>query len=151
MPADRRLFFLLARAHRAVQARANAELIAELGVSGAQLGMLYHVAKHPGCKMTDIAELFDLNKSAASSMVQRLERAELLRRDASSRDGRVQRLFVTDKGEAVRVRSLAYVRRMTAEITEGLSAAEVDAVFKFLNAIVDRYGDDPDDHEESEP
>jgi DNA-binding MarR family transcriptional regulator len=139
---DRRLIFLLHRAHRAVTARANAAAIAELGVSSAQLGMLYHVAKHPGCTMSDVADLLDLNKSAASGMVQRLERAGLLRREPDPRDGRASRLFVTDKGEAKRVQSLALVRRLTSELTGTFTAAEVEVIYRFLNLIVDRYAND---------
>jgi DNA-binding MarR family transcriptional regulator len=149
MAVDRRLLFLMHRAHRALTARANAVAISELGVSSAQLAMLYHVAKHPGCTMSDVASLLDLNKSAASGMVQRLERAGMLRREPDPRDGRASLLFVTDKGEAKRSQSLAVVRRLTTELTGAFTAAEVDVIYRFLNLIVDRYAND--EHEGREP
>jgi DNA-binding MarR family transcriptional regulator len=139
MAVDRRLIFLMHRAHRALTARANAVAISELGVSSAQLGMLYHVAKHPGCTMSDVADLLDLNKSAASGMVQRLERGGLLRREPDPRDGRASRLFVTDKGEAKRTQSLTLVRRLTSELTGTFTAAEVEVIYRFLNLVIDRY------------
>jgi DNA-binding MarR family transcriptional regulator len=139
VPIDRRLVFLMHRAHRALTARANAVAISELGVSSAQLAMLYHVAKHAGCTMSDVADVLDLNKSAASGMVQRLERAGLLRREPDPRDGRASRLTVTEKGEAKRVQSLPLVRRLSSELTANFSAEEVDVIHRFLNLIVDRY------------
>lgn len=146
MPADRRLFFLLHRAHRAASAHVNARAIAELGVSSSQLAALYYVAKHPGCSMTEVANLLDLNKSALSGLVQRLESAEVLRREPNPRDGRGHMLFVTKKGEAVRAQSIPLVRKMTAEMTDGFSPAEVDTVFRFLNSLVERHGgDDPEE------
>ena len=141
--SDRRLFFLMHRAHRGLLGYVNTRTHAELGVSGSQLAALYYVAKHPGCSMTEVANLLDLNKSAASGLLQRLEAADVVRREPNPRDGRGHMLFVTKKGEAVRAQSLPLVRKLTAEITEGFSASEVDTIYRFLNALVDRYGDDP--------
>jgi DNA-binding MarR family transcriptional regulator len=142
MAVDRHLIFLMHRAHRALTARANSVVLAELGVSSAQLGMLYHVAKHPGCTMSDVADLLDLNKSATSGMIQRLERAGLLRREPDPRDGRASLLFLTDEGEAKRVQSLAVVRRLSSELMGAFTAAEAEVIYRFLNLIVDRYAND---------
>lgn len=125
-------------------ARANAQTLEQLGVSSAQLATLYYVAKHPGCSMTEIANLLDLNKSAVSGMVQRLERAEVIRREANPHDGRGSRLLLTARGEAVRAQSLPVVRRLTAELTQGFDEQEQATIFRFLNSIVDRFAqDDP--------
>jgi DNA-binding MarR family transcriptional regulator len=131
------------RAHRGLLAHVNARTLAELGVSSSQLATLYYVAKHPGCSMTEVANLLDLNKSAVGGLVQRLEAADVLRREPNPRDARGHMLFVTKKGESVRAQSLPIVRKLTAEITEGLSSTEVDTIYRFLNTLVDRFGDDP--------
>jgi DNA-binding MarR family transcriptional regulator len=124
----------------------NVRTIAELGVSSSQLAALYYVAKRPGCSMTEVATLLDLNKSALSGLVQRLESAEVLRREPNPRDGRGHMLFVTKKGEATRAQSLPLVRKLTTEMTEGFSAAEVETVLRFLNSLIERYGeDDPEE------
>jgi DNA-binding MarR family transcriptional regulator len=133
---DRRLFFLMHRANRALMAYANARTTEALGVSTAQLGTIYYVAKHPQCSLTDIADVLDLNKSAVSGMVQRLERAELVRREANPRDARGSLLSLTERGESVRVRSLAVTRSLTAEITAGFSEDEVATVARFLGTLV---------------
>lgn len=143
MTADRRLFFLMHRAHRGLVAHVNARTLSELGVSSSQLAALYYVAKHPGCSMTEVANLLDLNKSAVGGLVVRLEAADVLRREPNPRDGRGHMLFVTKKGEGVRAQSVPLIRKLTAEITEGFSATEVEAIYKFLNALVDRFADDP--------
>jgi DNA-binding MarR family transcriptional regulator len=131
------------RAHRGVLGHVNSRTISELGVSSSQLAALYYVAKHAGCSMTEVANLLDLNKSAVGGLVQRLETAEVLRREPNPRDGRGHMLFVTKKGEAVRAQSLPLIRKLTAEITEGFSATELDTIYRFLNMLVDRFGDEP--------
>ncbi len=142
MGTDRRLFFLMHRANRALVAHANARTLEELGISSSQLATMYYVAKHPGCSMTDVANILDLNKSAMSGMVQRLERAELLRREPNPRDARGNRLFLTPKGDAARAQSLPVIRRLTAELTEGFDADDVAVILRFLNSIIDRYASD---------
>lgn len=139
---DRRLLYLLQRASRAAIARANTRTVEQLGVSATQLATLAHLAKQPGSTMTDIADLFDLNKSAVSGMLSRLEKAGLVERRPNPKDGRGSLLFLTDRGESVRASAMPLVKRATAELTDGFSAAEVDVIYRFLNAIVERYSED---------
>lgn len=140
-PLDRRLFFLLHRAHRAVLAHANGRLLDELGISSSQLTTLLYVQKHPGCAMTDVADVLDLNKSAVSGTVRRLEIAGLLLRSPNPSDGRGSLLSVTPQGEEIRARSLPVVRSLQQEITTGFDAAEVETILRFLTSIADRFGD----------
>ncbi|WP_394827138.1 MarR family winged helix-turn-helix transcriptional regulator [Pendulispora albinea] len=138
MASDRRLFFLLQRAARAAMGRANEVMIEALGVSSSQLATLAYLAKRPRSTLTDVANLFDLNKSGVSSMITRLERAGLVKREPSPRDGRASLLSLTAKGEAVRAESVPLIRRATAEMTEGFTSAEVEVIYRFLSAIIEK-------------
>jgi DNA-binding MarR family transcriptional regulator len=142
MATDRRLLFLLQRATRAAVSRANRITLEELGVSAAQLATLAHLARHPRSTMTEVAELFDLNKSGVSGMVSRLERAALVVREPSRDDKRASFLSLTAKGASVHERSAPLIRRATAEITDGFTSAEMDVVFRFLRAVIDKFADE---------
>lgn len=130
------------RASRVLTAWANDRTVAELGVSSAQLGTLYFVAKNLRCSASDVANTLDLNKSAMSGMVGRLERAGLLRREPNPKDARASLLSLTPRGEEVRARSLALVRKLTSEVTAGFDASELDVVTRFLTTVVERCGTD---------
>jgi MarR family transcriptional regulator, organic hydroperoxide resistance regulator len=143
---DRRLFFLLHRAHRALSAFAAAGLYDSIGISVAQLTTLMYVSKHAGCSLTELADLLDLNKSAVTGLVQRMEGAGTLRRAPNPDDGRGSRLYVTPKGEALRERARPLIRRLNAQLCEGFSDEEMETVFRFLNEVVRRFG--LDDREE---
>ena len=82
-----------------------------------------------------------MNKSAVTALAKRLERSGVLRREPNPDDARGTRLFVTERGKTVRAQSLAVIRRLTAEATQGFSESEMDVVFRFLTAIVERFGD----------
>jgi DNA-binding MarR family transcriptional regulator len=140
---DRRLFFMLHRAQRALAGYAASGLDAALGISVAQLTTLMYVAKRPGCSLTELADLLDLNKSAVTGMVQRMERAGTLRRAANPDDARGSSLFVTAKGDELRERARPLVRRMNAELTEGFAPQEIETVLRFLNRTVERFSGDP--------
>lgn len=138
MAHDRRLLFLLQRATRGAIARANTSTLERLGVSVAQLGTLSYLAQRQGCTMTDVAALLDLNKPAVSAMLARLERAHLIRREPNPRDGRGTLLFLTAKGERVRLASRPVFQRAISEMVEGFTASELEVVFRFLNVLVER-------------
>jgi DNA-binding MarR family transcriptional regulator len=140
MAIDRRLLFVLHRASRAATAHANARLVERFGVSLAQLATLSRLAESPGCTMTDIADLLDLNKSAVSGMIQRLERAGLVAREPNAKDARAVRLHLTREGHEARRRAAPVFRTLIAELSEGFGEREVDVVLRFLNAVLERCG-----------
>ena len=147
MPGDRRLLFLMHRAHRAMTGHVNARMLDELGISASQLTTLLYVAKNPRCSMSDVAAVLDLAKSAASSTLHRLELAGLLRREPNPKDARGSLLVITPSGEDIRVRSLPVIRRLQEQLTEGFDARERETILRFLNTVVDRYGDTAEDND----
>ena len=138
---DKRLFFLMHRAHHALLSDVTARTIVALGVSPAQLATIHYVAKHPGCSMTDVANLLDVAKSAVTSTVKRMEAADILRREPNAKDARGSLLYVTPKGESIRVQALPFIRKLNAELMEGFSPAEVETILRFFDSIVARYGE----------
>ena len=135
---ERRLFLLMHRAHRALTVYGNGQTYEALGMSTSQLATLQYVAKSPGCSLTTLANLLDLNKSAVTGLVQRMERDGILRRAPDPSDKRASLLFVTPKGEEVRVRSGALIRRLNTELTKGFEPDEIETVIRFLNALIER-------------
>ena len=146
-PLDRRLLFLMHRAHRVMMGHVNTCMLDELGISASQLTTLLYIAKNPRCSMSDIAAVLDLAKSAASSTLGRLEVAGFVRRELNPRDGRGSLLVITSQGEEIRVRSLPVIRRLQEQLTEGFDASERETILHFLNTVVDRYGDSAEDND----
>jgi DNA-binding MarR family transcriptional regulator len=140
MPTDRRLFFLMNRAHRAMFLHANGQTSEALGVTMAQLAAVYYVAKNDGCSLSDVANVLDMNKSAVTELARRLERSGVLRREPNPDDARGAKLGLTERGKTVRTQSLAVMRRLTAEVTEGFTEAELEVLFRFLNSVTERFG-----------
>jgi DNA-binding MarR family transcriptional regulator len=132
---------MFSRAFRAMIAHVDSRTVDAVGLTTAQLGALYYVASNDGASLSDVANLLDMNKSAVTAQVRRLERAGVLRREPNPDDARGSRLFLTEHGKDVRTESVAVIRRLTAEVMHGFSEAERDVIFRFLNSVVERYGD----------
>ncbi|MER6561273.1 MarR family winged helix-turn-helix transcriptional regulator [Streptomyces sp. NPDC001027] len=74
--------------------------------------LLGHLEEGGGCRATDLAAHYALDKSTVSRQVTALERADLIERRQDPEDHRVQVLHLTDAG-----------RRILAQVTESRRAA----------------------------
>ena len=140
MVLDRRLLFVLQRAARSAVARTNSRLAEQLEISVAQLGTLSFIFEHPDCAPSQIADLFDLNKSGVTTMLRRLERAGMIKRTANPQDGRGVLLRITRKGNEVRQASRPVFSSSMSDITAGFTKGEMEIVLRFLNTVIDRCG-----------
>ena len=134
-PPNRRLFFLLSAANRRVQRWIEAEMAAKGGLTAAQSGVLFLLAKRDGALIGEVAEALDATPSAMTGLVDRMARGGLLERRPDPEDGRAQRLYLTEKGRD----ALAYAKRgldsINAQLTEGFTPEEVDAVARWLTHL----------------
>jgi DNA-binding MarR family transcriptional regulator len=95
-----------ARRSRALAGRLHPEL------SLVSYTLLGHLEESGGCRATDLAEYYALDKSTVSRQVAVLEREGLVERQQDKADQRVQVLQLTDAG-----------RRILAQVTERRRAA----------------------------
>ncbi len=106
--------------------------------------LLSHVEYQPGCRATDLATHYLLDKSTISRQVSVLERAGLVARGADPVDARVHVLHLTPRGEEVlaqvnEARRQAFRRRLAE-----WGAADLDRFAEYLrryNAAGGEVGD----------
>ena len=92
---------------------------AQLGVTGGQVTLLYLISQNPGIGVGELAEHERVATPTASGLVDRLERAKLVKRLRSETDRRRVGLTITAAGR----RKLVAVRaRRTVWLTERLQS-----------------------------
>lgn len=69
------------------------------GVSGAQIWAMSTLRQTPGMKVSELAQALSIHASTASNLLDKIEKAGLVRRERSSTDQRVVRLYLTETGE----------------------------------------------------
>lgn len=69
------------------------------GVSGAQVWAMAALRQTPGMKVSELAQALSIHASTASNLLDKIEKAGLIRRERNSVDQRVVKLYLTPAGE----------------------------------------------------
>lgn len=115
---------IFARRARASAGRMHPEL------SLVSYTLLGHLEERDGCRATDLAAHYALDKSTVSRQVAALERAALVERRPDPEDHRVQVLHLTDTG-----------RRILAQVTESRRAAFQERLADWPEEDLARFAD----------
>ncbi len=111
-----------ARRARATAGRMHPEL------SLVSYTLLAHLEGSDGCRATDLAAHYGLDKSTVSRQVTALERAALIERRVDPDDHRVQLLHLTDPG-----------RRILAQVTESRRTAFQERLEDWPSEDLERF------------
>ena len=136
-PVDRRLFFLFDRAHTQLAKAAEDHMSQSAGVTTAQASVLIYLGYNDNCRLTDLADGIGRNNAAVTGLVNRMEAAGLVTREAGFSDGRTKTVSLTPLGWARREFVMDDFRSFNEKLVKNLSATEIEAVFKFLSQAVD--------------
>lgn len=102
------------------------------GVTGAQLWALQELKELPGLRVGELANRMALHQSTASNMIDRLETSELIRKERTSADQRVVRLYLTEQGEALLARAPSPARGV---LPEALRLLDEDSLCKLQDDL----------------
>lgn len=69
------------------------------GVSGAQIWAMAALRQTPGLKVSELAQALSIHPSTASNLLDKIEKAGLIRRERNSVDQRVVKLYLTAAGD----------------------------------------------------
>lgn len=129
---DKRLYFSLSVAQQALRKHVDEQGLARTGLTSAQMGVLFYVAKHDGCLLKELAEGIGIKNAAITGLVARTEKTGNIRRRASSEDGRATHLHLTAKGQ----KKLEEIHKLNDELhralRSGFDEGEIEIVLRFL-------------------
>lgn len=127
--------FLVGKAVQTVTRRTR-ERLQQHEVTPVQFGVLQVLWESDGLRGVEIAARLRLDSATVTGVLDRLEKQALLRRQPDPDDRRVQRLFLTDLGQAMRQPLQNEMNAVNAEIAEAMG---VDA--PQLWSLLRRLGD----------
>lgn len=107
----------------------------QLGVTARQATLLWHVRRHPGLSLRELAAQEGISAPALSGHVDRLERLGLLRRIRSTTDRRRVGLELTAEGSRLLRRIRARRTTWLAERLDTLDADELESVERALGPL----------------
>jgi len=114
-----------------------------------QVNVLFELWKKDGLRQVDLADRLGLKAPTVTKMIKSLKEINLVSSEKLENDGRSSRIFLTEKGIAIRSRVNAQWLELEAEYLSGLTETErlilPDLLGKLKVAYTGRK--DPDDDE----
>ncbi len=139
MTADKRLFFKLNLAQRLLLKYFDREVSERAGVPIIQAAALFFLSKNDGCLFKDLSEALSQNKSAITTLVERMEKNGLVLRQASTTDGRAVLLFLTEKGKMACDLALPLVKENNDKLAAHFTETEMETIHRFLDTVIGMY------------
>ena len=136
---DKRLFFLMNMAQKKLFRFMDQACEKELEASMTQMAALMVIASKHDCQQKDVAQTLELNKSAITGLVSRMEKNGLLARASSTEDARAVVLRVTPDGQDKSKRLQPMIATMNDIFSDELSEEEMLTILSFLNFIMARF------------
>lgn len=120
----------LHQAYTATEAAFDAAL-STFGFSPAQWDVLRLLRGHPGASGADIARYASVTPQAVATMLQRLEKADLITRQSSEK-GRAVEAYLTDQGKALLQKGDHIAEQIEAQAFSNFSPAEQQQMNDYL-------------------
>ncbi len=136
MAKDDRLIYLLSMAHLALRTHIHGLLAAEgVRLTVPQATVLFILKERDGRMMSELGQLIGVDNSAMTGLIDRLEKAGFVRREAAQEDRRAHLIRITPEGleEAKRAAGV------NEKIKAGFKAAQIEAFKDVLGGIVEKF------------
>lgn len=112
----------------------------EIGLHRGQGFILFRLGDQDGIVQTELAHQAMVRPATLTPALQRMERAGLIERRPDPRDQRVSRVYLTDKGKAVRLQAKAIWNELEQELRAAFDAEEQIRLRDALLRIRDLLG-----------
>lgn len=138
---NRRIGFALKVLNNAIRRRLDAYL-AEAGLEdiggmrGPLLGYLYAQTRERDVFQKDIEKEFNIRRSTATVMLQRLEEKGYLIREPHPDDARLKRILLTDKGRERHLKARRQIQAFDAELEQGIAEQEKEFFLKIVDKMI---------------
>lgn len=136
---NKRLFFLLNVAQKKLFKHVDKVCENTLDASVTQLAALMYIEQQQGCSQKELAKILDLNKSAITGLITRMESNGLVVRMASDEDARAVKLFPTPSGQTKTKQLKPLIDQLNQTFTEEFDEDEMQTIFRFLNFILIKF------------
>ncbi len=140
MAKEDRLIYLVSMAHLALRTHIHS-LLAESGVrlTVPQATVLFLLMERDGRMMSELGQIIGVDNSAMTGLIDRLEKAGFVRREAKREDRRALLIRITPEGQSEATGAAKTIRRVNEKIEANLKADQIEVFKGILNGIVEQF------------
>ena len=137
---DDRLIYQIFMAQQKLQASINNTLIAEgIKITLGQAGLLFLLRQDDGRTMTALSKALAVKNATLTGLIDRLERSGFVMRQASRKDRRSIRIYITPAGIEECDKAKPVIKRANEEIKSGFSREEIEVFKRILNSVFQKF------------
>ena len=137
---DDRLIYLTSMAYQTLMHYTNTALSkAGLKVTTAQAGTLFLLKQKNMCMMSEIGKVFNIDNSAVTRLIDRLEKNGLVKRRVPPENRRAILICITPEGLEQEKKAQMIIRSINGKIKESFTPKEVASYKKILNGILEKF------------
>ncbi|MWC31287.1 MarR family winged helix-turn-helix transcriptional regulator [Paenibacillus sp. MMS18-CY102] len=107
----------------------------KLGITNSQLGVLMMLWEEQGVTQKQIVRVLGIQPASTTFLLKGLEEKGLIRRETDKVDTRVNRIYLTESGEALQPDALAIVEEGEQRIRQQFSEEEVALMLMWMKRI----------------
>lgn len=127
--------YLVRQAHRSFL-RVLADLLRSHDITPAQWTLLRALWQEDGYNQVELAQRIHVEKASLTSVLDSLQRRNLIERIRSTEDRRMWNVYLTAAGRRLRLELLPYAGKTDAIAAKGLSAEEVAEFRRLLLRVI---------------
>ncbi len=127
----------VARLMRTVFARR----VKALGLTRPQWLAIVRLKRRPGASQSELADMMEIEKAPAGRIVDRLEEKGWVERRAEPSDRRINRIFLTDRGERLHALISPIAQATVYDALADLSDVEISLLNQLLARVKTRLGE----------
>jgi DNA-binding MarR family transcriptional regulator len=109
--------------------------VRSLGLTRPQWLALTRLHRRPGASQSELAEMMEIEKAPAGRIIDRLEEKRWIERCPDPADRRINRIYLTDRGQRLHAAILPIAERTVTDALSGLSAAERRQATKLMSRV----------------
>ena len=133
---DKRIFFLLVKAEQAVTLYLRHEFLKSgLKVTPGQTGVLFLLEKKSPRIMSELSSALEMDNSAVTRIVDRLEKNEFVQRTLNKNDRREFFVTITESGLNEILRTKLVVKKLNKKLDNEFSPEDLEQFRKMLAGI----------------
>ena len=111
-------------------------LLAEAGIHGGQDILLYYLSLEDGQTISTLVTKMCIQHATISTMIDRMEANEMVRKEKDGADKRISRVFLTDKGRDAYQHVANIWRVMEDTVTNEMTEEQQDSLRQLLEKVL---------------
>jgi DNA-binding MarR family transcriptional regulator len=108
--------------------------------STSYLGVMKCLWEQDGQSLSELASEIGLEASSMTGLIDRMEKAKLVRRQSDPSDRRVWRVQLTRKGQCIQPKVSAILEESYKDLTRGIGASELEVIRRGLKKMIENSG-----------